>query len=138
MSMFEKGVDKEKVMSIGLEMMPLGVEFERKLKEVAKKYGTDHLAETNEALLNILAALIHSLANEGKVLHLMIELLHREYIGERIKEIIPPDQAERFMGELKEGKSTPDELKNFITKLLKENKQETRKSSSDNKPDYLG
>ena len=136
--MFKGRVDRDKVAEIGLEMMPLGVEFESKLKEIARKYGNEYGAETTEALINILAALIHSLARDGKVLHLMIELLHREHVGEMMREIIPPEEAERMIEDMKAGKTTSNDLKNFLSELLEKDSGKDTKKADDKKPDYLG
>ena len=136
--MFKGRVDREKVVQIGMEMMPLGVEFEAKLKEIAKKYSSEYGQETTEALINILAALIHALARDGKVLYLMIELLHREYVSEMMREIVPPEEVEKMMEELKTGKSTPKELKDFISDILEKDIGKIPKKADSKKPNYLG
>lgn len=130
-------IDKEKIIEISLELMPIGAEFEKDMKEVLKKYYQEYPAEVSEAMMSILQTLILSISGEQQAIHLMIELLHRQHMMDELKSSIPTKDMEELSKQLDKlkGSKSPEDIKNILDGFLD---KRVNKQKDGNKPDYMG
>lgn len=139
------GLDKKKLMEISEEVMPVGVEFIKKLKDIARKYNKDYPAETSECLIATFLTSISASVGDEQTIGLLIEMLHKQHVFNAMKEAIPMEDAKKLIEKIDNdfrkhsgmgvGKdvSSSDEFGDFINEVVD---KDTRKS--DDRPDYLG
>lgn len=136
-------LDKTKIMDISMELMPVGVEFDNKIKEVLRKHNSKNPGETSEAALSILHAMINSIVGEDQTLHVLIEMLHRQHTIDAMHEAIPMDDAKKVIKEIEsnfKGKNpSPQELNEFIEDVLeKKDMKEAESKDKEDRPSYMG
>lgn len=134
-----RDIDKTKLLAISMEMLPVGVEFEKKLKEIAKKYNADNPAEVSESIMAIIQTLINTIAGETQALHIMIELLHRQHMHVTSKDVIPMDDAKELLKkmEMDNREGSNKEIDKMFQDMMIEKKFDG-KNVKDDRPSYLG
>lgn len=139
--------DKAKEIQIAMEMMPIGIEFDKKIKEIAKKYYKEYPGETSNALMNIMLTNVNAIGGNGQAIHILIEMLYKQHVHDALKEAVPMDDAKKIFAEagkelkiFKDSKEIPssEEMNKFFGMFEdKANKIEEEKKGDD-KPNYFG
>lgn len=129
-------IDNEKMIKISMEMAQVGMEFDRKLKEVAKKYNKENPGETSEALMAIFLTIINSFAEDGQSIHLLIEMLHKQHMVDALQKAMPIEDVKEFLKHMDIKHMDKEDEKLDMESFFRGLKD--KQSKPDDRPNYLG